>query len=137
MALAASASPGIERGKAKIHLCGSYHAGVQATRVKSKQTKTAEANAAKAKCETAKVLTTAGVTAMDQGQSALAMHQFAEAIKVVDEDTLAQESNRLRLGMLARSVPGLGAILTGHTWWVVSAAFSPDGKRVVTASGDK
>ena len=36
--------------------------------------------------------------------------------------------------MLVRSVPGLGAILTGQV--VVSAAFSPDGKRVVTASGD-
>ena len=57
------------------------------------------------------------------------MHQFAKAIKAVDEDTLAQESNRLRLGMLVRGVPGLRAILTGYT-----AAFSPDGKRVVTAS---
>ena len=74
-------------------------------------------------------MTTAGVTALEQGQSSLAMHQFAEAIKAVDEDTLAQESNRLRLGMLVRGVPGLRAILTGH-----SAAFSPDGKRVVTAS---
>ena len=49
---------------------------------------------------------------MEQGQSALAMHQFAKAIKVVDKDTLAQESNRLRLGMLVRSVPRLRAILT-------------------------
>ena len=59
---------------------------------------------------------------------------FAEAIEIeaVDQDNLAQESNRLRLGMLVRGVPGLRAILTGR-----SAAFSPDGRRVVTASDDK
>ena len=59
------------------------------------------------------------------------MHQFAEAIKAVDEDTLAQESHRLLLGMLVRGAPGLRAILT-----VRAAAFSPDGKRVVTTSQD-
>ena len=92
----------------------------------------AEANAAEARRETAEVLTAAGVTALEQGQSSLAMHQFAKIIKAVDENTLAQESHRLRLGMLARGAPGLRAILTGYT-----AAFSPDGKRVVTASSDK
>src|SRR5271157_1461784 len=94
----------------------------------------AQEQAAKARLETAEVLTTAGLTALEQGQSALAMHRFAKAIQTVDEDALAQESNRLRLGMLARSVPGLRAILilAGHT-----AAFSPTGKRVVTASEDK
>ena len=91
----------------------------------------AEANAAEARRETAEVLTAAGVTALEQGQSSLAMHQFAKIIKAVDENTLAQESHRLRLGMLARGAPGLRAILTGYT-----AAFSPDGKRVVTASWD-
>ena len=96
-----------------------------------KQTTIAEANAAEVRRETAEVLSTAGVTAMERGQTALAMHQFAKAIKFVDKDTLAQESSRLRLGMLVRNVPRLRAILTGN-----SAAFSPDGKRVVTASWD-
>ena len=97
------------------------------------QTKEAEANkqAKIARHQTAEVLTAAGVTALEQGESSLAMHQFAEAIKAADEDTLAQESNRLRLGMLVRGAPGLRAILSGRT-----AAFSPDGKRVVTASAD-
>src|SRR5271157_2864171 len=58
-----------------------------------KQTKNAEANAAEARRQTAEVLTAAGVTALEQGQSFLAMHQFAEAIKNVDEDTLAQENH--------------------------------------------
>src|SRR5271166_2544236 len=92
----------------------------------------AQEQAAEARRQTAEVLTAAGVTALEQGQSSLAMHQFAEAIKNVDEDTLAQENHRLRLGMLVRSVPGLRAILTGGT-----AAFIPDGKRVVTVSDDK
>jgi len=108
------------------------------------QTKEAEANkqAKRARRQTVEVLTTAGVTALDRGQTALAMHQFAEAIKTVDEDTLAQESNRLRLGMLVHDAPGLRAILTGRTAAfsrdnkVRTAAFSPDGKRVVTASYD-
>ena len=69
------------------------------------------------------------MTALEQGQSFLAMHQFAGAIKAVAEDTQSQENNRLRLGMLVRDVPRLRAILTGNT-----AAFSPDGKRIVTAS---
>jgi len=49
------------------------------------------------------------------------MHQFAEAIKTLDEDTLALESYRLRIGILVRGAPGLRAILSGRT-----AAFSPD-----------
>jgi len=61
------------------------------------------------------------VTALEQGQSSLAMHQFAEAIKTLDEDTLALESYRLRIGILVRGAPGLRAILSGRT-----AAFSPD-----------
>src|SRR5271166_1909826 len=85
-----------------------------------------------ARRRTAEAFTYPGVIALEQGKSSLAMHQFAAAIKAVDEDTLAQESNRLRLGMLVRSVPGLRAILPGGT-----AAFSPDGKRVVTVSDDK
>ena len=46
-----------------------------------KQTTIAEANAAEVRRETAEVLSTAGVTAMERGQTALAMHQFAKAIK--------------------------------------------------------
>ena len=87
---------------------------------------------AEARRETAEVLSTAGITAQQQGQSFVAMHQFAGAIEAVAEDTQSQKTNRLRLGMLVRDVPPLRAILTGHT-----AAFSPDGKRVVTASRDK
>jgi WD40 repeat protein len=30
----------------------------------------------------------------------------------------------------------IGKPLQGHTGWVLSAAFSPDGKRIVTASRD-
>ena len=87
---------------------------------------------AKARRETAEVLSTAGMTALEHGQPFLAMHQFAGAIKTVAEDTRFQENNRLRLGMLVRDVPRLRAILTGNT-----AAFSPDGQRIVTASDDK
>jgi len=101
---------------------------VEASRSEEEQRRAREIRARR---QTAEVLTAPGVTALEQGQSALAMHQFAEAIKAVDEDTPAQESNRLRLGMLVRGAPGLRAILAGLT-----ATFSPDGKRVVTASVD-
>jgi len=101
---------------------------VEASRREEEQRRAREIRAGR---WTAEVLTAPGVTALEQGQSSLAMHQFAEAIKAVHEDTLAQESNRLRLGMLVRGAPGLRAILAGHT-----ATFSPDGKRVVTASND-
>src|SRR5208337_4693651 len=52
----------------------------------NKQAKIAEANAAEARRQTVEVLTAAGVTALEQGQSALAMHRFAKAIQTVDED---------------------------------------------------
>src|SRR5271157_2941986 len=83
--------------------------------------------ATEARRETAEVLSTAGITALEQGQSFLAMHQFAGAIKAVAKDTQSQENHRLRLGMLVRDVPRLRAILTGNT-----AAFSPDSKWIVT-----
>ena len=137
VSLAASGFAWIERGEAKWQAKKAQDNEAEAKKQTQiaktnedeakKQTQVAKNNAAEAKRQTAKVLTTAGVTALEQGQSTLAMHQFAEAIKAVDEDILAQESNRLRLGMLVRGAPGLRAILTGDT-----AAFSPDGKRVVT-----
>ena len=128
VSLGASGFAWIERGEAKTQAKKAEDNEAKA----NNQAKIAEANAAEARSQTVEVLTAAGVTALEQGQSALAMHRFAKAIQTVDEDALAQESNRLRLGMLVRGVPGLRAILTGH-----SAAFSPDGKRVVTASADK
>ena len=134
MSLVASVFAWLEWGKAKTN----EGEAKQETRIAKdneaeakKQTKHRQGEAAEVRRETAEVLSTAGVTALEQGQTALAMHQFAKAIKLVDNDTLAQESSRLRLGMLVRNVPRLRAILTGN-----SAAFSPDGKRVVTASGD-
>ena len=39
--------------------------------------------------------------------------------------------------MGAESGKQIGEPLTGHRKAVISAAFSPDGRRIVTASGDK
>ncbi len=83
-------------------LAGAFVLAVATSIVAWVERGTAQEKAREARSQTAKVLTAAGVTALEQGQSSLAMHQFAEAIKAVDEDALAQESNRLRLGMLVR-----------------------------------
>jgi len=96
----------------------------------------ATANAEKANRWTAEVLTTGGVTDLEQGHSFDAMHLFAQAIAVVPRNSPDQANNRLRLGILEQQVPHLRAILEGHGDEVNSAVFSPDGARVVTASLD-
>jgi dipeptidyl aminopeptidase/acylaminoacyl peptidase len=55
---------------------------------------------------------------------------------------IAQDSNDLRTRNIVEQAaaewrPAIGAPLTGHRSTVFSAAFSPDGKRIVTASADK
>src|SRR5271165_7040678 len=84
----------------------------------------------------AEVLTIGGVTAFEQGHSFDAMHWFAHAIAAFPRNREDQANNRLRLRVLEQQVPHLRAILEGHGSPVWSAAFSPDGTRVVTASHD-
>ncbi len=124
LSVGASIYAWVQRGEAKANEAESEKQAKIARKEKDearKQTKIARR-------QTAEVLTAAGVTALEQGSSLLAMHQFAAAIKAVDQDTMAQEDNRLRLGMVVRVVPVLRAIVTG-----TNAALSPDGMRVVTA----
>ena len=99
--------------------------------------RSATANAEKANRKTAEVLTTGGVTDLEQEHSFDAMHLFAQAIAAVPRNSPDRANNRLRLGVLEQQVPHLRAILEGHRGEVNSAAFSPDGARVVTASMDR
>ena len=96
----------------------------------------ATANAETAYRKTAEALTATGIAAFEQGHSFDAMHRFAQAIAAVPRNREEQSHNRLRLGVLEQQVPHLRAIFEGHGGRVWSAAFSPDGARVVTASRD-
>ena len=103
--------------------------------------RSATANAEKANRKTAEVLTASGVTAFEQGHSFDAMHQLAQSITAVrgDRKDLANKvnTNRVRLSVLEKKVPYLRTILVGQRGAVKSAAFSPDGARIVTASDDE
>ena len=80
-----------------------------------------------------------GVVALEQGHTFEEMHQFARAVATVAGDPDSERTlgimNRIRLGVLSRESPRLAAIME-YAGPVYSAAFSPDGTRVVTASAD-
>jgi WD40 repeat protein len=97
--------------------------------------KQAEKNADEAKARAAEVLLDAGSSAVANGQIVAAMHRFAGAINTLPEPSALGKSLRKNLGLLAREMPRLESILV-HPKAVDSAAFSPDGARVVTASHD-
>ena len=96
----------------------------------------AEKNADEAKANAAEVLIEAGSTALANGHSFDAMHRFARAIGTLPGESPHQLEVRQGLGFLVLEGPRLEAIVE-HTKMIVSAAFSPDGSRIVTASGDK
>jgi hypothetical protein len=86
--------------------------------------------------EAAEVLTQSGINVLEQGHLFEAIHLFAQAIVTLSSEARAQADNPLRLSSLGPGhVPVLRSIL-GQAEPVRSAAFSPDGKRVVTASLD-
>ena len=84
----------------------------------------------------AEILIESGSTALLLGNSFDAMHLFAGAIEIIPGSSLDQVTMRQCLGFLVREVPRLDAIVE-HADEVNSAAFSPDGSRIVTASDDK
>ena len=84
----------------------------------------------------AEILIESGSTALLQGKSFDAMHLFARAIETLPDSSLNQVTMRQCLGFLVREVPRVHAIVE-HADVVNSAAFSPDGSRIVTASRDK
>ena len=84
----------------------------------------------------AEILIESGSTALLHGNSLDAMHLFASAIETMPGSSLDQVTMRQCLGFLVREVPRVDAIVE-HTERVNSAAFSPEGSRIVTASGDK
>ncbi len=87
--------------------------------------------------ETAEVLTQSGINALEHGHSFDAMHLFAKAVLTLSSDSMAQADNRLRLSFLGPGhVPALRSIL-GHAGAIFSAAFSPEGSRVVRPHGTR
>jgi hypothetical protein len=89
-----------------------------------------------ARASAAGVLIGAGSTALANGNTFDAMHRFAEAIETLPDSSPLRGVMSPSLGFFAREVPRLESILE-HAGMVNSAAFSRDGARVVTASGDK
>ena len=84
----------------------------------------------------AEILIESASTALLQGNSFGAMHLFAGAIETLPDSSLDQVTMRQCLGFLVREVPRVNAIVE-HADRVRSAAFSPDGGRIVTASEDR
>ncbi len=99
-------------------------------------TAAAQKSADEAKANAAEVLIEAASTALANGHSFDAMHRFAGAIKTLPDKSPHRAGVRQSLGFLVREGPRLEAILE-HAERVVSAEYSPDGSRIVTASLDK
>ncbi len=73
---------------------------------------------------------------LDGGDRFGALLAFSEALRLSETDRARAEANRLRLSTALWQAPRLG-----HVWFheprATVAAFSPDGKRVLTAGEDK
>ena len=93
---------------------------------------------ADATLKTAETLTQSGINALEQEHTFEAMHRYARAVFTLSSDAGAQADNRLRLSFLGPGhVPALRSISWARGVGLRSAAFSPDGQRVVTASYDQ
>lgn len=86
-----------------------------------------------AKANAATVRLEAGSEALSGGHSFDAMHSFAQAIQAVPESSSEHVTVRRALGLLARQAYRLEAVLPDEKG-DRSAAFSPDGTRVLTVS---
>jgi WD40 repeat protein len=91
--------------------------------------------ARQAMLKAAEVLTWVGASALVEGQSAMAMHQFARSVASLADSPCDQLLNRHRLGFITRDSSRLSAILE-HSSPVISVSFSPDGTRILVACAD-
>jgi WD40 repeat protein/tetratricopeptide (TPR) repeat protein len=80
-------------------------------------------------------LVASGVRQLDEDDPMAALVWFAEALRRDQGAPAREHEHRLRLGTLLRRSPGLVRAWF-HDGPVHHAAFSPDGRRVVTAGGD-
>jgi WD40 repeat protein/serine/threonine protein kinase len=82
-----------------------------------------------------RLIVTNGARLLDQGNYLDALPWFAEALKLERTDPERAERHRLRLASVLRQCPRLEQIWS-HDGQVRHAEFSPDGRRVLTASED-
>ncbi len=76
-----------------------------------------------------------GVRLMDEGDLSQSLLWLAEAWKLVENDPPQSEKHRIRFESVLRQCPKLMQICVHHKI-VLWCEFSPDGTRIVTASGD-
>ncbi len=76
-----------------------------------------------------------GVRLMDEGNLSGSLLWFAEAWKGVENDPVQNRNHRLRFEFLLRECPRVEQIVV-HKKIVNWCEFSPDGTKIVTASGD-
>jgi WD40 repeat protein/tetratricopeptide (TPR) repeat protein/predicted Ser/Thr protein kinase len=76
-----------------------------------------------------------GTNALEQDRPLEALVWFAEALRLERPDALRQEPHRRRWGALGRQVPRLVHVFAHEQ--NAQAAFSPDGRRIVTWSGTR
>ena len=77
-----------------------------------------------------------GFQAIERGDPFTSLAWFADALQLERGDPSREEAHRTRLAVALRQCPKLAHVLF-HDGVVWHAAFSPDGRRVLTASGDK
>jgi len=84
-----------------------------------------------------KALIEAGEDKLTDGTYLQAAVFFAAAYKLLDDVSTVTERLQRDLIKCSKALANQILILKGHTNWVTSAAFSADGKKLVTASWDK
>ena len=76
-----------------------------------------------------------GVRLVDEGDLLSSLPWFVEAMRLDLGDTSRELMHRRRIESILENCPRLVA-LGAHAGWILYAEFSPDGRRVVTASAD-
>jgi serine/threonine protein kinase/WD40 repeat protein/Flp pilus assembly protein TadD len=117
-----------QRGRAEV-----LQKGAETARDEAKQARNAAARQA------AGLLLDRGIEDARGGEPARAMHLFAQALRALppDDPQAAPLARTIRanLSAWAETVPALEHIFPHGPWFSTDAAFSPDGQRIVMATG--
>ncbi|MFN0054596.1 MAG: protein kinase domain-containing protein [Planctomycetales bacterium] len=127
---------------AAVHIAGARdearrnsHAALEAKENESTQRKLADDNARESRQRLVRMHVTNGNRLLDEGDLFGALPWLTAALQLDDSELSRSAAHRTRLGGVLAQTPRLSQMVY-HDKEVESAAFSPDGQRVVTASRD-
>ena len=118
-----------------VHIAGARDAAIQAQENAAQQRQLAEARARESRQRLTQLHVANGTRLLDDGDLLGALPWLTEALALDQGDGTREERHRGRIAAALAQAPRL-VHLWRHDHEVENVAFSPDGRRVVTASKD-